>query len=1081
MKLRLYLFFLMGLLLAAPAFSGTDRSVEVRKTEHLVPQQLGCEYRTDPLGIEESHPRLNWSLAAAGRSQKQTAYQILVAGSAESLKRDKGDLWDSGKVDSDETAQIAYAGKALASRMECWWKVRVWDEGGHPSEWSPVARWTMGLTGKGEWTAEWVGFGKAFQSEPGELTLEDADWIWSSEADKTDINKLSTAQGFFRKTFRVPPSPPIKEARMIVTADDLYKLYLDGKLIAQSDERPNAWMRLRTLDLTPLLRAGKHVFAVEAYNKGLSPAGLIGKLEIMAANGKPFMTIVTDKTWRYAAKAEKNWTAAGLNDKIWEDATVVGPFGCGPWSHITGRKPARYLRHEFSLARPIRKATVYVTALGIYQLSINGQRVGKDYFTPGWTDYSKRVYYSTYDVTGLLKEGDNAIGAILAGGWYAGRGALDIICQRYGDTPALRAQLYVDYTDGTTEIFATDKSWKAAQGPIRAADFFMGETYDACQAMAGWDKTGFRAAGWRPVEALTVKGVQVQAYPHEAVRQIAEVTPIGITEPQKEKYVFNFGQNFTGFARLKVKGPKGCKVTLRFAERLNPDGTIYTTNLRDAASTDVYICRGEGEETWAPQFTYHGFQYVELSGYPGKPGKEALTGLALSSDTPVVGSFECSDKMVNQLYSNICRTQRSNFMDIPTDCPQRDERFGWMGDAQIYIRTASFITDVAAFFTKWTVDVDDAQFPDGSFSNVSPTFNFIGSGVAAWGDAGVICPWTVYQVYGDKRILERHYAAMARWIEYCKKNSKNLVRPDDGFGDWVSIQADTPKDVLGTAYFAYSTDLMSRIAEVLGKQEDAARYHKLFGQITEAFNKAFVAKDGRIKGDTQTVYVLALAYNLLPKEKRPLATRFLVDNIQAKGWRLSTGFIGTKDLMTVLSQIGRTDVAYRLLHSEAFPSWGFSIKHGATSIWEHWDGWTPEKGFCDPTMNSFAHYSFGAVGEWMFETVGGIDMDRAGYKHLIIRPQPGGKISSARASYQSIRGPVATDWKLKGKQFDLNVTIPPNTTARVFILAKRAEDITESGKPIARCKDAKFIKLDKGAAVFEVGSGSYAFHSASAE
>ena len=740
--------------------------------------------------------------------------------------------------------------------------------------------------------------------------------------------------------------------------------------------------------------------------------------------------------------------------------------------------PPRYLRREFRLQRPIARATLYATALGIYEIHINGRRASEDYFTPGWTDYNKRVYYNTYDVTPLVRRGENAIGAVLADGWYAGHIGWGHKRDHYGSKTRLRAQLEVEYTDGTKETIATRPSWRASVGPLLEADFLMGESYDARREMPGWDVPGFDDSGWARPNVTSGVSAQVQPYPGVTVQRFAEHKPVSITEPQKGAYVLDLGTNLAGFARLKVKGRAGQKIVLRFAERLNPDGTIYTTNLRSARATDTYICRGGGkEETWEPRFTFHGFQYVEVTGYPGRPGPDAITGIEVTSATPPAGEFRCSNGMANRLYHNIRQTQRANFIDIPTDCPQRDERMGWMGDAQIYIRTAACNSDVAAFFTKWLVDVEDAQNPDGSYPHVAPQKVAEGGGAAAWADAGIICPWAIYQVYGDKRVLERHYGAMQRFIEYCETNSKGLLRPAEGFGEWLSIRADTPKDVLATAYFAHSTALMARIAEVLGKKDDAEKYRGLFERIREAFNKEYVGADGRIRGETQADYVMALAFDLLSPEKREMAAKWLVKDIESRGWHLSTGFVGTKDLMPVLTDAGRVDVAYRLFHNDTFPSWGFSIKQGATSIWERWDGWTPEKGFQDPGMNSFAHYAFGAVGQWMFETIGGIKTEGPAYESIVIRPRIGGKLNWAEVRHDSIRGLIAVDWKKKGGNLSLNVTIPANTTAKVYVPAASEKGIRESGKPAAKAEGVRFLRVEDGAAVYEVASGIYRFES----
>jgi alpha-L-rhamnosidase len=674
---------------------------------------------------------------------------------------------------------------------------------------------------------------------------------------------------------------------------------------------------------------------------------------------------------------------------------------------------------------------------------------------------------------------------VLADGWYSGYIGWYHARDHYGKTPRFAAQLHLEYADGSSKVITTDRSWKATTGPILEGDFLMGETYDARAEMPGWSTAELDDSAWSGVDVTDAIAAKIEAYPGVLVRPFQEIEPVGMTEPEPQTYVFDMGTNFAGFVRLKVDDAEpGQKITLRFTERLNPDGTVYVTNLRGARATDTYICKGDGKETWEPRFTFHGFQYVEVTGYPGQPDLDAITGIELTSATPVVGHFECSDEIANTLYHNICQTQRANFIDIPTDCPQRDERMGWMGDAQIYVRTATYNTDVAAFFTKWLVDVEDAQLENGAFTDVAPRIVAEGGGTAAWGDAGVICPWTIYQVYGDQRILAKHYDAMEEWIVYCKATTNGtLLRPAQGYGDWLSIKADTPKDVLATAYFAYSTKLVARTAAVLGKAQDAQKYQQLFDEIKRAFNKAYVSDDGRIKGNTQTVYVLALAFDLLDEAKQAQAIEYLVEDVQARNWHLSTGFVGTKDLMATLTRFGRTDVAYVLFHNDTFPSWGFSIAHGATSIWERWDGWTPENGFQDPGMNSFAHYSFGAVCEWMFRTVAGIDTKGPAYKHILIRPRPDGKLAWAKTRYDSIRGEIATDWKIKAREeagqreemLTLKVTIPANTTATVYVPTVNAAAIEEGGRPAMRADKVRFVGTDGDNAIFEIGSGDYKF------
>ena len=880
--------------------------------------ELRCEYRVNPLGIDVVKPRLSWIMESNKRSQVQIAYQILAANSEEKLRRNQGELWDSGKVESEQSNQVVYEGEPLKSRMRCYWKVRVWGKDGKVSDWSKLAMWTVGLLKPRDWQAKWIGYDEELQN--------------TDNREKADPNAL------------VLPPPP-------------------------------------------------------------------------------------------------------------------------------------YLRRAFLVGRSIKRAVVYASALGLYELHINGKRIGEDYFTPGWTDYTTRVYYQTYEVTDLIKNGSNTIGAVLADGWYAGYLGFGKKREHYGSKPRLFVQLEIEYENGHIQKVVTDGTWKARYGPILETDFLMGEIYDGRKEMPGWDTPSFDDSSWDEVAVTdNSEGIgEVQSYPGETVQKIMEIKPKELTEPDEGVYVFDMGQNFAGWVRLKVNGKAGTKVVLRFAEILNPDGSIYTENLREARCTDTYILKGKGKELWEPQFTFHGFRYVEVTGYPGKPGLDTVTGVVVHSAIPITGSFECSNPMVNQLYSNIVWSQRGNFIEIPTDCPQRDERLGWTGDAQIFIRTSTYNMDVSAFFTKWLVDLEDAQSDEGGFPDVAPRKVAMGDGTAAWGDAGVICPWTIYEVYGDKRVIERHYESMKKWISYLKKNSKDLLRPAKGYGDWVSIASDTPKDVIATAYFAYSTRLVSKAAAVLGKDEDADKYEELFEQIRSAFNKAYVSEDGRIKGETQTCYLLGLYFDLLPEDKREPATLHLIEAIRKKDWHLSTGFVGLSYLVPTLADTGHLDIAYRLLNNDTFPSWGYSIKNGATTIWERWDGWTEEKGFQTPGMNSFNHYSFGSIGRWLFGSVAGIDTEGPGYKRIIIKPRPGGGLDYAKASYKSINGKIVSDWKIKGDKFTLDVTIPANTTATVYVPAGDIESVTEGGKPAAQANAVSLLRMEDDSAVFAVGSGHYRF------
>jgi alpha-L-rhamnosidase len=746
-------------------------------------------------------------------------------------------------------------------------------------------------------------------------------------------------------------------------------------------------------------------------------------------------------------------------------------------------RPLSYLRRSFQVNSPVARARLYVTAEGLYSVDINGQHVGDHVLAPDWTDYHKRIRYQVYDVTADIKTGSNAIGAMTANGWYAGHignGGY----KYWGQASSLMAQLEISHEDGTVDKIATDDQWKAHASPILDTDFMMGEDYDARLELPNWSAGGLvEDRGWVPVELTDAPDVALNAQVSPPVRELMTLKPKAIFEPVRSHYVFDLGQNMVGVARIKVTGARGSKVTIRFAEMLNNDKSIYTTNYRGAPSIDTYTFKGGGTETWQPRFTFHGFRYVQLTGLTARPSLDAVTGVVIGTDDPQTGQFTCSDPRINQLQSNIQWGQRGNYLSVPTDCPQRDERLGWMGDAQVFIGTAIYNADIAAFFTKWLVDVDDAQTSDGQFTNVSPD-NGAGSGSPGWGDAGVICPWTVYRTYGDKRELKRHLPQMMRWVDWMKDHSTDLIRDHDrgsDFGDWLSIGADTPKELMGTAYFAYSTHLVALSAKALGDEENATKYETLFNQIKAAFDAKYLNSDGRLFGDTQTCYAMALAFDLLPDQAaRTAAGARLAEKVRQKSDHLSTGFLGVSYLLPALSNQGQVNTAYSLLFQDTFPSWLFSVSHGATTIWERWDGWTPDKGFQDPGMNSFNHYSLGSCGQWLYEQVAGIAQtpDGDSFQKLVIRPRIAGPLTHAAAHYDSIRGRISTDWKLQGGRLTFAVTIPPNVSATVYLPTAAAAGVTESGKPAADSAGIKVLEAEPNTAVFEVQSGSYTFNAA---
>ncbi len=906
---------------------------------------LSAEYHHNPLGIDSTSPRLAWQMRTNRPGARQTAYRVLAASRPEWLRDGQSDLWDSGRVDSDQSNQIPYAGQALQSRQRVYWNVCVWDETGAASESEPA--WLeMGLLQRSDWQAQWIG----------------------------------------------------------------------------------------------------------------------------------------------------------------------APYSGGPRSMF----PAPYLRKPFTLPTAVTAARLYVSALGLFECSINGHPVSSDVFAPGWTDYHQRVQYHVYDVGQLLQRGDNVIGALLGDGWGVGYVG-PFHRQQYADRPQLLAQLEITLADGSTQMLLSGTGWQVQFGAITHNDLVMGEAYDARKAFPGWDTPDFDAAEWLPAVVFDHPDITLGALVGAPVRRIEEIRPIKAPTVSRsfnsQRCIFDLGQNMVGRVRFRGTAPAGTTITLRFAETLNADDSLYTANLRSAHATDYYTFSGQGDEVWEPRFTFHGFRYVELLDYPGEVTADTITGIVLHSDMEQTGSFECSDPLLNQLQRNIVWGQKGNFVDVPTDCPQRDERLGWTGDIQVFLQTAAFNMNVASFMTRWLRNLADAQGAQGEIPSVVPYAGTLPKdGGPAWADAAIICPWTLYLSYGDIRVLESNYPTMVRFLDFITSESPGLIRcaPSyegfPGFGDWLSINASTPRDLIGTAFLAWDALLMSNIATLLGKPEDADLYRALFEATRAAFASRYlvggtapvdlappsesrrlmetmdqISRGNLASSDytptesqvfntgvfapTQTAYVLALHFDLLPEHLRALAVAELVADIERRGVHLSTGFVGSPYLNQVLSSGGRADIAYQLLHQKSWPSWLYAVTQGATTIWERWDGWTPEYGFQTPEMNSFNHYAYGAIGAWLYQTAAGIQIDPAhpGYKHVFLCPVPGGELTYVKASLQTLYGELVSSWKLDGNRFEYSVVIPPNTEATV-ILPITGSRITLNGAAAS----GQVHKLSAGSYTFAV-------------
>ena len=777
--------------------------------------------------------------------------------------------------------------------------------------------------------------------------------------------------------------------------------------------------------------------------------------------------------WEMGLLNESDWQAKWIEAEVEEDIKVP--------------QPAQYFRKTFKQKTEIKSARLYITSHGLYEAYLNGKRIGDQVFTPGWTSYNKQLQYQVYDVSELLLDGENVMGVTLGDGWYRGYLAWNDRRNVYGATLGLLAQLEILYTNENKEMVITDGSWRAANnGPVIMSDIYMGETYDARKELIGWRRSDFDDSAWKEVRETESPKNHLVASFGPPVRKIEEIKPVQVIPKNKGKYIIDMGQNMVGWVRLKVSAPQGTAIILRHSEVLDKQGEFYTENLRVAKQTVTYTCRGGGEEIFEPHFSFQGFRFVEITGFPGKPDLGSITGVVIHSDMTPTGNFVCSDDLINQLQHNIQWGLKGNFLDVPTDCPQRDERLGWTGDAQVFAPTACFNVDAAAFYTKWLKDLALDQGENGKVGDVIPDVLDGGGGHTGWADAAIVVPWTVYLNYGDKRVLEIQYESMKAWIGYMRDRAGEnyLWQGDWHFGDWLSFDASSPAymgaytetDLIASAYFAYSSALMSKIAGILGNSEDAKEYRELAAKIKAAFIKEFVTPNGRLVSHTQTAYTLALAMDILPESYRKLAAENLNRNVKRFG-HITTGFLGTPLISQALTAYGYLDTAYMLLKRKKYPSWLYPITMGATTIWERWDGIKPDSTFQDAGMNSFNHYAYGAIGKWLYSTVAGIEIDEEnpGYKNIIFKPNPGGGLTHAKAEINTMYGLAFSSWEIKGDLIVLNILVPANTMADVYLPVKDLKTASIGGISVTESSDVKIRKDKNGEQFIKIGSGSYEF------
>lgn len=1308
---------LLGVLLAVVLLCGMLPLAGMAEKGGITAVELKCEGAVNPHGIDNTAPLFSWKLTSSLQSQYQSAYRILVADSPEALEADSGNMWDSGKVESDRQLDVEYAGKALEAKADYYWKVMVWSKDGQASDWSETASFDMGMLSDSDWgDAVWIGEGEessgtdsivnydvtmdfqAVQQADGkfcnfepliavknngadfivcQLQLKSADandpqfrphravgYGWAEVAavamnhealtpdnvyephtlrlevrDKTVTVYVDGVQesaytfnltapigygglgfrmvsdgGTYRDEYFVDniktvnadtgetlfsedfesgnyfAGGTVEDGRLHLkggvdsdpvlqknTDAGVYTVEYDFKIDSNSSgflfdmqEANSFYMWQVNLDVQPgkaIFRPHKCVggsFSVmkeadvtDVMSAGTGMNGLHSmKIEVSGTEIKTYIDGTLIDTMTDAAILPlggvglRNVESADDHQVTWYDNIVVrddtghvlfsedfenpnkvqfngGQVIDGMYK-MTGNqtvsslddddRPATMLRKEFQLTKEVKRASLYVTSLGIYEMFINGEKVGDDYLNPGWTEYNifgsdepGRLFYQAYDVTHMLKTGENAIAGLLGHGWYSGKvnayGTGPDQSGTYGSKDYLKAQLLLEYEDGS-ETIVTDDSWTSCvEGQFRYNDLENGETYDATREIPGWNDADCNGGVWMPVEAKADAYTgRVMAQVGPTVKKYGELKPISVTQ-KDGKYIFDLGQNMVGWARFQnLTGTAGQTLVLKFGEVLDEDGNVFTGNLRSARATDTYIMKGGEPETWEPRFTQHGFRYVELSGYTGPElTADNLRGVVISSLSEITGSIETSEENVNQLFSNIMWSEIGNFISIPLGCPQRDERLGWTGDLQLFTGTAAYNADVQEFLRNWLGDLRDAQGDTGYYTDIAPRIWLTGEGAGGWADAGVVIPYLMYERYNDLRTVEESWESMTKFMDYLYNTygSKGYIRTSVRYGDHLNNNASTPYELIGTAYYAYDADLMAVMAEALGKTEDAAKYRELSEKIKKAFTAKFVHEDGSITFtgsadgkhyvfadgsqsqeeqiassrktyETQTSYLLALHMDMLPDELRAPAAAFLVENIKKLDYHLSTGYMGVSLINDVLTEAGYADVAYKLLLQDTYPSWLYSVVNGATTTWERWDSYTADKGFGDLAMNSFNHYAPGSVGNWMYQYMAGIssskEVGKTGFKELNIKPYVDTQMSFVNASFETRYGDVESSWKIVGENgVEMAVTVPVNTTANVYV------PCGGDAGGVAAPSGAVFLKMDGNFAVYQVGSGSYTF------
>lgn len=1081
---------------------------------------LKTEYQSEPIGIDEQHPRFSWQMKSDRYGARQLAYQITVATSRKAL--DNGQyVFKTEKVNSDNSLNIVYDGDELKPSTRYFWQVTVWDENNRQTK-SDVAWFETGLLNSGWSNAQWIG---------------------------SEFPPLSKYRSNFDIDYDVKVNEKGSDAVFIFGARDsanyvMLGLHLinnsthviishlhDGVLLKDYETNASKIISASAFHNTHHINIHSQTdWFARTYNISIVIDGVaLSEDHIVIDNSRTEMWEPYCRLYSIGFKQSKeqaaNYSNIVISEKSWNTELYrkenpmegVGQEEIHIWCPGE-EKSAPMLRKEIAISKGVSSAKLYVTARGTYQFFINGNKVGHDFLNPGSSDFRHHIFYNTYDITSMLKKGGNALGAILGAGWYTDYAmGLQHQQDQYGVEESLLAKIIIEYNDGTTETVVTDDSWKCYDyGPVLSNSLQNGVDYDARREVKNWNEANFDDSQWynAKIYPQLPDSIEIINYIGSPIVNDITLSAVSVSEPKENVYIYDMGQNMVGIPNITFKGDAGQKVTIQYGEMLYPAivpeklynaerdsatyakmrGLVCNENYRSALCTDNYILSGDPNgETFQPDFTYHGYRYLVIYGLSEPLPLEKVKGLVLHSAGKQLSSYNTSNEDINRLYENIIWSQRGNFVSVPTDCPQRDERQGWSGDAQIFARSATYNMNVDQFFTRWLVTVSDDQGENGNYCDYFPMIGTTaqipdyGKGSMGWTEVGIIVPWQMYQQYGDLRIIEKQYPSMTRYMEYLQQRSNNFIQPGGGYGDWLSIEQ-TNKSLSNTAYYAYDAMLMSKMASATGKNDDAKYYSDLYDNIKTAFNSTFVDSTGHVINTSnynagvnsvqntvsiksQTSNVVPLQFDLFAGTRKDTALQALVQNIGSHGNTLTTGFIGTPYLNLVLSDNGYDSLAYLLFEQTEYPSWLYPVKQGATTIWERWNSYTHENGFNSFSMNSFNHYAYGSIEEWMMAYTIGIqrDEDNPGYKHFFLQPRFGGTFQYINGGFESVYGQINSGWKLTEKGYIYNAEIPANTTATLLIEATSPDKVT-----FLKGKDAiTGSSYKNGKAVFELKSGIY--------